>query len=111
MYPRRTPNVSRSIPFEQCPAPITIICWWVWGRAQHKISIEPCKERGVAMATKPDVMKVYEEAGKRRFTMDVALEDEGHPSSTGKTQVFFTTNGNKPIDGGFVLGVNLYRKA
>ena len=59
------------------------------------------------MATKPDVMKV--ENG--RLILDVALEDKGHPSSTGKTVVFFTTNGNKPIEGGFVLGVNLYKKA
>ena len=59
------------------------------------------------MATKPDVMKVED----GRLIVDVALEETGHPSSTGKTTVFFTTNGNKPIDAGFVLGVNLYRKA
>ena len=59
------------------------------------------------MADKPDTMKV--ENG--RLIVDVALPKIGERSASGKSDVFFTTHGNVVIEGGFVLGMNLYKKA
>ena len=53
----------------------------------------------------PDVMKV--ENG--RLIIDVAL-DSPTPSASGKTKVYKSTRGNVAIEGGFTLGLNLYRK-
>lgn len=54
---------------------------------------------------KPDVMKV--ENG--RLIIDVALED-GTPSASGKSIVFFSTHGNVKLNNDYVIGVNLYKK-
>ena len=52
-----------------------------------------------------DVIKV--ENG--RLIMDVAITP-GTPSGSGKSLVFFSTNGNREINEGYVIGVNLYKK-
>ena len=52
-----------------------------------------------------DVIKV--ENG--RLIMDVAITP-GTPSTSGKSLVFFSTNGNREINEGYVIGVNLYKK-
>ena len=44
-----------------------------------------------------------------RLVVDVALSG-GIPSQSGKSLVFFSTNGNTEIGDGFVIGINLYRK-
>ena len=55
---------------------------------------------------KPEV-KIAVEDG--RLGVDVALSG-GIPSQSGKSLVFFSTNGNTEIGDGFVIGINLYRK-
>ena len=52
-----------------------------------------------------DVIKVEE----GRLIVNVAL-DRGAPSQSGKTIVYFSTRGNLPINGGYVVGINLYKK-
>ena len=44
-----------------------------------------------------------------RLIVDVALTS-GTPSKSGKSVVLFTTQGNKAIPDGYVVGINLYRK-
>ena len=44
-----------------------------------------------------------------RLVVDVELSG-GVPSQSGKSLVFFSTNGNTEIGDGFVIGINLYRK-
>ena len=44
-----------------------------------------------------------------RLVVDVALSG-GIPSASGKSLVFFSTNGNQEIGEGFVVGINCYRK-
>jgi hypothetical protein len=61
------------------------------------------------MATAPKVAedKIAVEDG--RLIVDVALTG-GVPSASGKSVVYFSTSGNSEIDGGYVIGINLYRK-
>ena len=54
---------------------------------------------------RPNVMKV--EGG--RLIIDVPLE-QGRLSASGKTLVDFSTRGNVPLNDGYYLGLNLYRK-
>jgi len=58
------------------------------------------------MVVKVDSIKVID----GRLLVDVAL-DAGHRSASGKTVVFFSTHGNQPIDDGYSVGINLYKKA
>ena len=51
-----------------------------------------------------DIMKV--ENG--RLIIDVALTNDA-PSASGKTLVYFSTRGNKEINDGYVVGINLYK--
>jgi hypothetical protein len=67
------------------------------------------KKRRPEMATAPKVAedKIAVEDG--RLIVDVALTG-GVPSASGKSVVYFSTSGNSEIDGGYVIGINLYRK-
>ena len=60
----------------------------------------------VAKESKADSIRVVD----GRLLIDVALTT-GKLSSSHKSKVFFTTNGNIKLDDGYVVGVNLYRKA
>lgn len=53
-----------------------------------------------------DIIKV--ENG--RLIIDVALTS-GIPSASGKTLVYFSSRGNKEINDGYVVGINLYKPA
>ena len=44
-----------------------------------------------------------------RLVVNVALTG-GVPSKSGKSMVFFTTNGLMPMDDGYTIGINLIRK-
>jgi len=46
------------------------------------------------------------------LTITVDLSKKGTPSSTGKSLVIASTNGNQPIEGGgdIMVGVNVYKK-
>ena len=57
------------------------------------------------MVAKVDTIKVVD----GRLLVDVAL-NVGHRSASGKTVVFFSTHGNKPIADDYVVGINLYKK-
>ena len=43
-----------------------------------------------------------------RLIIDVELSD-GEPSSSGKTLIYYSTRGNKGINGGFTVSLNLYK--
>ena len=58
------------------------------------------------MAVKEDVIEVKD----GRFIMDVAIATEPPLSKSQKSRVYFTTSGNKRLEGDFVVGVNLYKK-
>ena len=45
-----------------------------------------------------------------RLIVDVAL-GQGELSASGKSKVFFSTRGNQKLNDGYVVGINLYRKA
>ena len=45
-----------------------------------------------------------------RLVVDVALT-KGTPSASRKSIVFFSTNGNVQVGDGYVIGINLYKKA
>jgi hypothetical protein len=60
------------------------------------------------MASKTQVEdKIAVENG--RLVVDVALTG-GVPSKSGKSMVFFTTNGLTDMDDGYTIGINLIRK-
>lgn len=46
------------------------------------------------------------------LTITVDLSKKGTPSSTGKSVVIASTQGNQPVegDGGFIVGLNVYTK-
>lgn len=44
-----------------------------------------------------------------RLVVDVALT-AGEMSGSGKSLVFFSTKGNKEIEDGYHIGINLYKK-
>lgn len=46
------------------------------------------------------------------LTITVDLSKKGTPSSTGKTTVIASTQGNQPVEGpgGFIVGLNVYTK-
>lgn len=46
-----------------------------------------------------------------KLTITIDLSAKGKPSSTGKSDIIATSGGNQqvPGDGGFKLGLNLYR--
>lgn len=48
----------------------------------------------------------------KKLTIVVDLSKKGTPSSSGKSLVIASTNGNQPIEGegGFVIGLNIYTK-
>jgi hypothetical protein len=54
---------------------------------------------------KVDIIEVQD----GRLIVDVALTN-GTPSASGKTLVYFSTRGNMPINDGYVVGINLYRR-
>ena len=56
--------------------------------------------------TAPDTIKV--ENG--RLLVDVALT-KGKPSKSSKSTVLFTTGGSLALTEGYIVGINLYRKA
>jgi len=58
------------------------------------------------MATTEDTIEVRD----GRLVIDVALTP-GQLSTSGKNTVLFTTRGNKEINDGFIIGVNLYKRA
>ena len=57
--------------------------------------------------TKPNTITVKD----GRLIIDVALEEGGHLSGSGKNRVFFTTGGNVDCGAGYKIGINLYAKA
>lgn len=44
-----------------------------------------------------------------RLLVDVAIDENGKPSATGKTLVLYSTRGNQKVEGGYVIGINLYK--
>jgi len=44
------------------------------------------------------------------LTITVDLSKTFGPSASGKTIIIASTEGNQPIEGGAVLGLNVYRK-
>ena len=58
------------------------------------------------MATnKVDTIKVVD----GRLVIDVALAAPSK-SASGKSTVFYSTRGNKAVEGGYFIGLNLYKK-
>ena len=62
------------------------------------------EEEMVDKAKKPDIIKVVD----GRLVIDVALTT-GKASASGKSKVYYSTLGNIELEGGYRLGVNLYR--
>ncbi len=55
--------------------------------------------KNVAMETKGSIL-----------TITVDLSKSFGPSASGKTIIIASTEGNQPVDGGAVVGLNVYRK-
>jgi len=55
-------------------------------------------------------IKVNVDAGKKTVTITIDYGSGGSPSSSGKSIVFASTEGNQKIGDELVLGLNLYRK-
>ena len=48
---------------------------------------------------------------KGTFTITGTIAKTGKRSASGKSLVFYSTQGNADVGDGFVLGMNLYKKA
>ncbi|KKL76652.1 hypothetical protein LCGC14_2042750 [marine sediment metagenome] len=59
------------------------------------------------MAGKPDIIEVKD----GRLHIDVALAENPKASASGKSHVHFSTHGNQPLEDGYVVGINLYKKS
>jgi hypothetical protein len=55
-------------------------------------------------------IKTNVDATKKTVTIVIDYSGEGSPSSSGKSMVFASTEGNQKIGDDLVLGLNLYRK-
>ena len=75
--------------------------WWaepISGSINREVNI---------MTGKPDIIEVKD----GRLHIDVALAENPAVSASGKSRVHFSTHGNKPLEDGYVVGINLYKKS
>jgi len=49
------------------------------------------------------------EVTDKKIIVELDITNSGTISKSGKSKVYATTSGNKSIQGGFVLGLNLYK--
>ena len=52
---------------------------------------------------------VFVDVTDKEVVIKLDISGPGFTSKSGKSKVYATTSGNKSIQGGFVLGLNLYK--
>ena len=62
------------------------------------------------MAAKVEVKEDVIKVENGRLIIDVALDDDPPLSSSEKSHTHFSSHGNMPINDGFTIGLNLYKK-